>query len=196
LNLQKQPYTEAKSTKFPGLQIDKHLKWEEHLNHVRKKILTMIFALKRTRYCVSEKVAFKLYYAYIFAHLNYLNPIRSSVSESSLSFLRVLQNKAIKIIKGYGWGYSTVMLYTQDILPLVVVSEYNLLLTIYKIKNKMLKCSISLENVATIHGNETRQSSNKDFLRTSLGQSNVFYKGLILFNRLPLSIKNLTCILS
>jgi hypothetical protein len=131
---------------------------------------------------------------YIFAHLNYLNPIWSSVSESRLSFLRVLQNKAIKIIKG--WRYSTAMLYTQDILPLVVVSEYNLLLTIYKIKNKMLKCSISLENVATNHGNETRQSSNEDFLRTSLGQSSVFYKGLILFNRLPLSIKNLTCILS
>jgi hypothetical protein len=39
--------TEAKSTKFLGLQIDKHLKWEEHLNFVRKKILPMIFALKR-----------------------------------------------------------------------------------------------------------------------------------------------------
>jgi hypothetical protein len=92
-----------------------------------------------------------------------LNPIWSSASESRLSVLRVLENKSIKIIKGYGWRHSTAMLFTQDILPLVVVSEYNLLLTIYKIKNKMLKCSISLTNVATIHGHETRQSSNEDF---------------------------------
>jgi hypothetical protein len=127
-----------------------------------------------------------------------LNPIWTSASESRLSVLRLLQNKSIKIIKGYGWRHSTAMLYTQHILHLNVVSEYNLFLNIYKINNKMLRCSISLTNVATIHGHETRQSSNEDFYinfsRTCLGQSNVFYKGLILFNRLPQSIKSLTCI--
>jgi hypothetical protein len=87
MNFVETTITEAKSTKFLGLKIAKHLKWEERLNHVRKRFLPMIFALKRTRYCISEKVAFQLNYAYIFSHLNYLNPIRSSASESRLSVL-------------------------------------------------------------------------------------------------------------
>jgi hypothetical protein len=60
INFAETTITEAKSTKFLGLKIDKHLKWDEHLNQVRKRILPMIFALKRTRYCISEKVAFQL----------------------------------------------------------------------------------------------------------------------------------------
>jgi hypothetical protein len=101
---------QAEPSKFLGLQIDKYLKWEEHLNHVRKKILPISFE--------KEKDAFQP---------NCANPKWSSASESHLSVLRVLQNKFIKIIKG--WRYSTAMLYTQDILPLDVVSEYNLFTT-------------------------------------------------------------------
>jgi hypothetical protein len=50
------------------------------------------------------------------------------------------------------------LLYTQDILPLDVVRECNLLQTKIKIKNKILKCNISLTNVATIPGHDRAQT--------------------------------------
>jgi hypothetical protein len=185
---------EVVSTRYLGLFLDGQLRWEEHLNHVRKRILPMLFALRKTRFCISESVAWQIYYAHIFSHLTYLNPIWSGASESRLSVLRVLQNKAIKIIKKYPWRHPSIDLYSPNILPLSVLSEFNLLLTIFRIRVGMLKTVSLLTEVSQVHSHGTRSSSNSNlyvnFARTRLGQTNVFFRGQVLFNELPANIKN------
>jgi hypothetical protein len=192
--------SEIRSVRYLGLILDSHLKWEDHLNYVRKRISPMLFALRRTRMCISEEVAWQLYYAHIFSHLTYLCPIWSSASNSRLRVLRVLQNKAIKIIKMYGWRHPTLDLYSPTILPFDVVCEFNLLMTIFKIKHGMLKSNALLEEVSNLHDHNTRASANSNiyinFTRTSLGQYNIFYRGLRLFNELPRQIKNAVTISS
>jgi Reverse transcriptase (RNA-dependent DNA polymerase) len=192
--------TEVTSARYLGLFLDAQLRWEEHLNHVRQKILPMLFALRRTRTYISEPVAWQIYFAHIFSQLTYLNPIWSAASASRMAVLRVLQNKAIKIIKKFPWRHPSFDLYTPNILPLSVLADFNLLLTIYRVRMGMLKARSLLTEVSQVHSHGTRSSSNSnlyiDFARTSLGQSNVFFRGQLLFNQLPAAIKNSESILT
>jgi hypothetical protein len=66
---------------------------------------------------ISEGVAWQIYYAHFFSHLTYLSPIWSSAADLRLLVLRVLQNKAIKIIKNYGWRHLSLDLYNSKTLP-------------------------------------------------------------------------------
>jgi hypothetical protein len=113
------------------------LNW--HNDCMLQSIPPKLFALRRTWMCISEEVAWQLYNGHIFSHLNYLCLIWSSASNSRLRVLRVLQNKAIKIIRMYGWRHPILDLYSPAILPFDVVCEFNLLIMIFKIKHGMLK---------------------------------------------------------
>jgi hypothetical protein len=189
---------EVKSTKYLGLIVDNKLKWSDHIAHVRKKILTMYIALCKSRPYITEQIAWQIYFAHIYSHINYLNPIWSSAAESRISIIRTLQNKSIKKVKKLEMRHPTRELYGPRTLPLVVIRDYNLLLTIFKIKNGMLKSCAIFEQVSSIHDHNTRSSANADmyvnFARTNLGQKNVFFKGLTKFNQLPLIVKNINSI--
>jgi hypothetical protein len=154
--------SEVRSVRYLGLNLDSHLKWEEHLNYVRKRTWLMLFALRRKRMCISERVAWQFYYTHIFSHL--LVSSWSSASNSLLRVLRVLQNKAIKIVRMYGWRHPSLDLYSPTILP------------------------FNVEEVSNLHDHNTRASSNfniyKNFTKTSLGKYKIFYMGLRLFNEL------------
>jgi hypothetical protein len=147
------------------------------------------------RFYISEGVAWQIFYAHVFSHLTYLSSIWSSAADSWLSVLRVLQNKAIKIIKNYGWRHPSLDLYNSKTLPLgVLMCDFSLLISIFKMKIGILKCNALLEKVSSLYDHNTRSSANLhlniNFARTNLGQSNVFYRGLRLYNDLPVHIKN------
>lgn len=83
-------------TDYLGLKIDKGLKWKNHIQKTRNKILPIIFALKKARGCLNTSSCWNIYNSFILPHLNYMNSIWGSVGASQLHCLNVLQNKAIK----------------------------------------------------------------------------------------------------
>jgi ribonucleases P/MRP protein subunit RPP40 len=197
-SIEGEPICEVKSTKYLGLILDYKLNWSDHISLVRKKMLSMYIALIKARPFINEKIAWQIYYAHIYSHLNHLNPIWSSAADSRISVLKTLQNKSIKVVKKLHWQHPTRNLYNPQILPLDVMRDFNLLLTIYRIRNGTLKSCALFEQIADMHEHFTRSSANADlyinFARTNLGQSNVFFKGLQKFNQLPLEIKTCTSI--
>jgi Reverse transcriptase (RNA-dependent DNA polymerase) len=194
ISIEREKISEVKSIKYLGLIIDHKLKWTDHIALVRKKILAMYIALCKSRNFITEKIAWQIYNSHIYSHLTYLNPIWSSAADIRITILRTLQNKSIKKIKKFHWRHPTRDLYSAHCLPLDAIREYNLLLTIYKIKNQMLKSCAIFEQISDIHEHSTRSSANANFYvnhaRTNLGQNNIFFIGLVKFNQLPLEIKN------
>lgn len=75
-------------------------------------------------------------------------------------------------------------------LPLEKYNQFCTLLFIYKIKNKLIKNNVALDINQNTYS--TRQISDFviQFFRTSIGQNNVFYEGVKLFNSLPNHLKS------
>jgi Reverse transcriptase (RNA-dependent DNA polymerase) len=190
--------SEVKSVKYLGLIIDCKLKWTDHIALVKKKILSMYIALCKSRSFITEKIAWQIYNSHIYSHLTYLNPIWSSATENRMTILKTLQNKCIKKIRNLDWRHPTSDLYNAHTLPLDAIREYNLLLTIFKIKHDMLKSCTIFEQISDIHDYNTRASANENFYinhaRTNTGQNNVFFIGLVKFNQLPREVKNTSSI--
>jgi hypothetical protein len=64
------------SVKYLGLHLDSKISFSGQISHIRKKILPVIFALRRSRPLITHSTAMTVYYAYVFfSQLSYLNPI-------------------------------------------------------------------------------------------------------------------------
>jgi hypothetical protein len=97
------PIEQVKTFKYLGLIIDEQLKWKHHIEHVINKIAPITGILWRTRHSTTLAMRRKIYFALIHSHLNYLAAIWGNTYKSHLKPLKVMQNKALKIVYNYEW---------------------------------------------------------------------------------------------
>ena len=62
-------------TKSLGLTIDAQLSWSKHVDEIRKKVSSVIVALKRVRPFIPTDVAVQIYNALILPHFDYCSPV-------------------------------------------------------------------------------------------------------------------------
>jgi hypothetical protein len=178
--------------KYLGLFIDQSLSFTDHIKHVQLKISPYINILKRIRYSLNKSCLLNIYYAYINSQLTYLLAIWGSARKTHMSPLSFLHNKALRIINFRSWFYPTKQLYSDKLLSLNQLKVYQKHLLIYKIKNNLLKTSISMVENISVTRKETRSSKNlrlPDF-KTSSAQRSFVFSGIHAFNSLPTHIKD------
>jgi hypothetical protein len=177
--------------RYLGLIIDEELNFKTHIQYITKKIVPIIYALKRITRFINQKTLYSLYYAHIYNHLVFMNPLWSVAGNDSLERLFVLQKKALKIIQHKHILAPSHTLFSENILPLPVVMDYHLLVMAFKIKNGMIKNNTVIQYVSDIHTYGTRQRG--DFYifthETRYGYADFYKRGLIKFNELPSSLK-------
>lgn len=188
----------VKTIKYLGVIIDDHLKFQDHLNAIKKKISSKIYLLARIRKKINLNVAKMIYLSTIQVHFDYCSSVLFLCNKQQLHTLQKLQNRALRVI--LTCPKSTNCQKMLDCLNMLNVSqriEMNVLCIIYKLKNNMLPSYLS-ENLTYVHDiyntMTLRNASNfrlPSFKKTS-SQNNLFYKGLHKFNCLPTTIK--TCI--
>ena len=169
------------------------LTWKSHIQSVFKKITPIIFALKKARKSLNESAAWAIYNSYIYPHLIYMLPVWGSANNISIRPLQILQNKVFKFIKKLPMLFPTIELYCLKNLPLSCLYEFETLVFVYKIKNNLLKCNITLQKVSEIHNYLTRQKDNLYIgttSRTNRAFYNVFQYGLKIFNDISIDIRN------
>lgn len=193
ISIDSQRIERVSETKYLGLHIDNKLSWKTQIKHIKNKINPILFALRRLRYCLNVKARWNIYNAYIMSHLLYLNPIWTSTTQTNLNKIRVLQNKVIRVIHGFSRLHPTDDLYDASVLSFDKISEYQLLLLIYKIKHGYIKHNIELSYQRNIHRYETRRRSHIVIpqTRTNTGLNGILSRGYRVFNQLPSEIKNL-----
>lgn len=195
LKLGNEAVERVESYKCLGLWIDERLNFHDHIDRVYNKCVSFMYALKRVRECLTQKLAYQLYFAHIYSHLIFLNPLWSIASESYMNRLFTLQKKCLKIIQNKDIRASSVSLFSNKILPLPVINDYNLLILAFKIRNNLIKNNVVLRFVNEIHSQGTRSSLGGHFYvvpyETSYGKADFYRRGLIRFNELPSDLKNI-----
>ncbi len=81
------------STKFLGVYVDQHLKWNIHIEEISKKISKNIGIIKRISHLLPKQTLKLLYHALIHPYLTYCNCIWSSTYITHLTQLTTLQKK-------------------------------------------------------------------------------------------------------
>lgn len=188
----------VKSFKYLGVIIDENLKFDDHLNDIKKKISSKIYLLSRIRKKINVKVAKIIYQSSIQVHFDYCSSILFLCNKSQLRALQVLQNRALRIIlKRPRRSNCNEMLNDLNLLNVSERIDLNVLCIIYKLKNNMLP-NYLCENLMYVHNtynNMTLRNAN-DFrlptLKKKANQQNIFYSGLNQFNCLPVNIKKCT----
>jgi Reverse transcriptase (RNA-dependent DNA polymerase) len=177
--------------KYLGLIIDDKLTFEAHIRKIRNKITPISFALRRTTQLIDEKSKWMIYNAHVASHLLYLLPIWGAAGITRMREMSILQNRCIKNLMRLHWRHPTKQLYKSTILPMVVLTQFQTLLLVYKIKNNLMRHNIQLKRASDIHAYQTRHRNNFyiHFTSTTRGQKCVLSFGLALFNGLPMTLK-------
>lgn len=186
------PLERVSEYKYLGLIITENFKWDAHIDLIKDKITPYIFCLRKLRNVLPRKALKLIYYAYIHSQIIYLNPVWSGCSKFKLNQLFVLQKRAIKYVMGVHWRHPSENLFKNGFKSILLIIEEELLVLIYKIVNNLIKHNYELTQIKSIHTHNTRRRSHYtvQFFSSNISDQNIFYKGLIEFNKLPSNIKN------
>lgn len=169
------------------------MKWEDHINYLKKKIIPYVAALNRIRKNLPKQLLSNIYFAHIHSRLVYLNSIWSSASAYRLRELQILQNKAVKFVNNLPMLTPSSQLYNVKILPLDILKIFEMCVLCYKLIHKIIKSGLILSKVSETHQYNTRNRNN---LTAQNFPMNAFLSTMIFhFNSLPLHVKNSNTIL-
>ena len=89
----------VETTKFLGVQIDNHLTWHNHVNHLINKLSINKRMMSLGRNLLDWNSLHKVYFAHIHSHLNYSLLVWGSMSSNSLlKELSKLQSQCVEMI--------------------------------------------------------------------------------------------------
>ena len=86
-------------TKYLGIIVDDTLGWEEQYESVKKKVAGGLAAMKKLKGILSQSMLFQVYKALVESHLRYADVVWGSLSETKITALQRLQNRAFEIIQ-------------------------------------------------------------------------------------------------
>lgn len=106
---------EVSCTKYLGIMIDGHLRWEHHVLKLKNNIRKLIHRFYLLRDIMSEKLLLTVYRALVESLIRYGIVIWGGLCESALKQLNVTQNTLLKIIYKRKKRFPTCLLYSSDI---------------------------------------------------------------------------------
>lgn len=178
----------VEETKYLGIILDTHLRFEKHVQYIAPKLRKTIFILRKLKGFMSKENLKMIYYALFHSVWQYGSIAWGTSYETTINLLEILQKKAIKIILNKKSTYPTDLLYNEiDVLNLRKTYIQKLLQKIYNDKNL-------LTFVNCLHYS-TRQTvkliAEIPIKSKRISQKCITYMAAKIFNELPLSIK--TC---
>lgn len=171
--------------KYLGLNINEHLLWDDHIDHIAKKVRPILAVLRKTAYI-----------AHIHSHFLYMASVWGGTTSTGLETLQKLQNKALRFIFWNEYrseGLSTSQLFRKHrILNMGEIVKYEYVMTIFKIRHQLLKVNFTIPQNNIRHQYATRRRSLLQVpqSRTNYNISSLFHEGINLFNELPVSLRH------
>jgi exonuclease III len=189
----------VREIKYLGVIIDDRLKFDSHIDNVIKKIAKKYGILCRLKDDLTIASKIQLYKSIISPHLEFCPSILFLANETQISRLQRLQNKIMRLILRCNRFTSSSFL--LDALQWLSVKQRIVYLTmvfIFKVINGLLPRYLCdrIERGSDVHRYNTR---NADDVRTpyflyGASQNSLFFKGINVFNSMPIHIKRATTI--
>lgn len=104
---------ETKSIKYLGLILDHRLRFDLHVDHVKKKVLKRIGARYRASNLLAPKYKKMFFNSLMLPQFDYLDTIYSRANKTKLAELDVLYKKVAKITLGVSRTESSKLLFTK-----------------------------------------------------------------------------------
>ena len=186
---------QVSTTKFLGVHIDDNLQWNEHIQHIKSRISSGIYAMNSVKHILTSSHLKSLYYTMIHPHIYYGNLLWGSAHKVHLKRLEIIQKKAIRIVAKVVYNEHTSPIFKQHNIPkLTDIHNIQLGGLMYGHANSLLPESISALFVSndTIHSHGTRQRHDFRLPATKFEYilRSLIYTGPKLWLSLPSSIKD------
>lgn len=151
----------------------------------------------RGRNFLPRAALIKICFAHIYAHLKYLLPIWAVGPKYKIYELKLLQNKALRIIFNKSPLTETDTLYNHQFVPIESLIKLDQILLIFKIQNDLMRHNIVLINNRELHRYNNRNNFiHKSANRSSFGLNSILSTSIKAFNELPDALKLNTSIVS
>jgi hypothetical protein len=173
---------ETTTTKFLGIQIDNHLNWKSHIDHIIRRLSAACFAARRLFHILNIDA---LLCIHSFCNIIWNHFLGGNSTAADRAF--ILQKRIIRIMAGVGSRSSCRSLFKKlAILP--VPCQYIFSLMMIVVDNQE-----NFQTNSSIHGVDTRNKTqlHRPIVNLSCFQKGVSYVGVKIFNILPSSISNL-----
>ena len=157
-----------------GILFNNRLNFHEHIKILEVKIARSVGILNKLKYFLPSSGLLKLYYALIHSHFNYGLAVWGTTYPTYLNKLKLLQNKAIRIVTFSHKSTSSKPLYIKsNILPLPKLFEFEIVKIVYFYKFNLLPKIFDnyFSYAKSCHSRTTRFSLNNQ-LTISLFKSN------------------------
>ena len=181
--------------KYLGLWLDSHLMWTYQINHISKKLSSLLGSLRSVSQCVPIKLRYNIYNSLVKSYLSYLIEIWGNASKTKLHELQIKQNKLVKMLFHYHHLTPTKTIYTKlGIMNIKQLYTYNTCILIKKIINRNIHTNLSFIKNSQIYNRSTRRGSLLVIpkVRTKFAQKNITFDGALLYNKLPYDIRNVS----
>jgi hypothetical protein len=178
----------ARRVKFLGLNVDDHLSFKFHVDHVCSKVAKIIHLFRKLTVFMKTNELVNMYHSLIYPHLTYGVIAWGYCAENQVQRILKLQKWMIRIILGRTKTESC----RNEFVRLKMLTFPNIF--IYFVSVYMYKQTFenTIVKNSTIHQKNTRTACNVHipFCRSSVTQKAPKYIGAIIYNRVPQAIKN------
>ena len=94
--LDNDPLIQKDCVKYLGIFIDSKLSWENHIDHVKKKLSSGLAIIFKLRHYLSQNQLKDLYFAFIHSNILYGLEIWGAANKTKLDAISKLMNKSLR----------------------------------------------------------------------------------------------------
>lgn len=182
--------------KYLGVVIDKKLKFDENIDYICKKVGKKVNVLSRIKNQLNCQQKIMIYKSIIEPHFTFCSTILFIANKTDIKRLQIVQNKCMRnILKLDRFSNEGVMLEMLNFRSVYQTIVYFTLYFIHKVVNRKAP-NYLIERINFKSENERKNTlRNRNEIELSkftkaCSQNSLFYKGIALYNNLPLNIKN------
>ena len=178
---------------YLGIMLDDKLSMNNHIDHVTKKVQGKLCILRKFRKHISEKTALRIYKTVIMCHLDYGDFVIDSGSKANIDRLDRLQVRTLRCIK-----YRLDKDRRMDLSTLY--HRYNLESLESRRKRNILKmmyteskndANIDMYRPPRVLRSSKNIKMNHKFTRLTKIQKSPYYRGMALWDKLPLDMQTI-----
>ena len=187
--------------KILGVHVDQNFVWNNHFQHVSKKISTYLWLLSQIRAYLPVQHRLLYYNAYIKSHIEYCCIVWGNSCNFNTYRIEKLQRRACKLILGKDYSTLDAARAELNILSFEETIFMHKAKVMYKIAHNT--APVYLTDLFRMRGNGSnlndsqlnlRSTSNGNFIipkpKINLFKNSFSYSGALVWNSIPISIKN------
>ena len=194
INVGNETLESVNSFKYLGIELDRHLTFNNHVNKLCGKVSQRTGLLWRIRSVINTNLAKELYTSLIEPHFLYADYIYDACNKTASDKLQVAQNNALRAIKKADHRYSATLLHKElNISWLHEQRKKSTCINVYKSLNNLNPAKLNEMYKIRETGRSLRNNNmvNLDKPKTNLilSEKNIRVRGVVYWSQLPSEIQ-------